>query len=237
MRLATAALILAIATNLGCEGLPITPGAGSAGADTGQLSVPQLADGVRATLRLSTERASENLGRSGGYADNPLYRITLPDELQSLRNTLQRVGLGGQLQTVEDLMNRGAEQAAVEARGLFLTAISAMTVDDALGIIRGGNTAATDYFRASTSEQLTARYREVMEAQLSQLDFYSTYQGLVSAYNKLPLANKPSLDLEGYAVAQGLTALFNQIGLEEQRIRANPLQEGGALLAKVLSAR
>lgn len=203
----------------------------------GQLSALQLADGVRATLKLSTERASENLGRSGGYADNPLYRITLPDELQNLRSTLQRVGLGNQLQSVEDLMNRGAELAAVEARGMFLTAISAMTVDDALGIIRGGNTAATDYFRAATSEQLTARYREVMEAQLSQLNFYGTYRSLLNTYNALPLANKPSLDLEGYAVAQGLTALFDQIGLEEQRIRANPMQEGGALLAKILNAR
>ena len=112
MRLATAALVMAIAATLGCEGLPLTPGTNPTGSDAAMLSAPQLADGVRATLKLATERASDNLGRAGGYADNPLYRITLPDELQSLRSTLQRVGMGGQLQAVEDLMNRGAELAA-----------------------------------------------------------------------------------------------------------------------------
>ena len=106
-----------------------------------------------------------------------------------------------------------------------------------MGIIRGGDTAATDYFQAQTAATLTERYRPIIEQQLQTLGFYDQYKSLLGAYKLLPMANKPDLDLEQYAVNQGVSALFQQIGLEEQRIRANPLQEGTAFLAKVLAAR
>jgi hypothetical protein len=161
--------------------------------------------------------------------------LALPENIQPVANTLKQLGLSGPLNQVENLMNRGAELAAEEAKGIFLEAVNGMAVQDALGIIRGGNTAATDFFRSTTEAQLSARYKSIMQNQLQKLGFYKQYQQILTTYKALPMANKPDLDLEQYAVNQGLEALYGQIAIEEQKIRANPLQQGTALIAAIFA--
>lgn len=197
----------------------------------------QLNNAVKEALQLSVTRATEQLGVSGGYADNDRWRLELPASIEPLADTLKRVGLGGPLQQVEDLMNRGAELAAAEAKLVFLEAVKNMAVQDAIGIVRGNNTAATDYFRAATQEQLNARYRAIMQNQLQQVGFYKQYQQVLSTYKALPIANKPDLDLEQHAVNQGLQALYSQIAEEEQKIRANPVERGSALIAAIFGKK
>ncbi len=212
----------------------------NSGGEVGQHSAHspvQLQRGVKEALQLSATRASDLLGQAGGYSNSSDYRITLPEAVQSVTDPLRRMGLGGQIDQVESLMNRGAELAANEAKTVFLQAVRDMSISDAMGIVRGADTAATDYFKAQTESQLRERYRPIMQAQLEQLGFYNQYQQLLNAYKLVPMNDKPNLDLEERAVTQGVNALFQQIGEEESKIRANPMEQGSALLAAILSNR
>lgn len=193
----------------------------------------QLVRGIKEALELGSARASDQLGQPGGYANNPAYRITLPDNLQAIAGTLRQFGLGGQIDTLEALMNQGAEKAAVQAKSLFIDAARNMTVTDALTIVRGDQTAATEYFRGQTETNLRGRFEPIIQQNLRQLGFYDQYKGLLSLYQKLPIANKPNLNLEDYAVNQGLNALFRQVAEEEKQIRADPIGRGSQLIGSV----
>jgi hypothetical protein len=196
-----------------------------------------LVRGLKDALELSSGRAATSLAAAGGYSGNPLYRITLPANLQPVTSKLRQFGLGGQLDKVEALMNQGAEKAAVEAKDVFITAVRNMSVTDALGIVRGGNTAATDYFRAQTEANLRQRYLPIIQSNLKQIGFYNQYQSLLSTYNQLPLANKPNLDLEQHVLDQSLNALFKEVAVQEQLIRKDPLGQGSALIGRVFGAK
>jgi hypothetical protein len=167
--------------------------------------------------------------------NNSLYHIDLPSSLQPMAKTLRQFGLGGQLDKVEALMNQGAEKAAVEAQEVFVTAVRNMSVTDALGIIRGSNTAATDYFRQQTETTLRQRYLPIIQANLKQVGFYNQYQQLLGTYKQLPIANKPDLDLEQHVLTQSLDALFKEVGTQEKLIRKDPVGQGSAIISAVFA--
>lgn len=193
----------------------------------------ELVDAIRDALKLSAVRASDTLAQNGAYQDNPAYNIGLPDAVRDITATLQQFGLGGPLEQVETAMNRAAELAAGEAKSALLSSISKLQVKDAMGIVRGGDTAAADYFESSTRQELTGRYRTIVEEQLEKVSFYPTYRSLLGVYDRLPISDKPQLDLEGLTVQRGLDALYQQIAEEERKIRANPIEQGSLLISSV----
>lgn len=197
----------------------------------------QLVRGIKETLELGSSRAATSLSATGGYANNPLYRIQLPANLQPITKNLRQLGLGGQLDKVEALMNQGAEKAAVEAKTVFIDAVRNMTVTDALGIIRGSDTAATSYFRQQTESSLRQRYLPIIQQNLKQIGFYNQYQQLLSSYKLLPLANKPNLDLEQHVLDQSLNGLFKQVAVEEKLIRKDPVGRGSQIIGTVFGQK
>lgn len=205
-----------------------------AGASTaGQSNQSALTRAIKESLELGSTRAADLLSQTGGYQNSAVYRIKLPSTVQPLAAKLRQFGLGGQVDRIETLMNQGAERAAVEAKAVFINAVRGMTVTDAMTIIRGSNTAATDYFRQHTETELRARYLPIIQNNLQQIGFYNQYQQLLSAYKQLPLANKPDLDLEQHVLTQSLNALFAQVGEEEKAIRKDPLGRGSSAIAAV----
>ena len=225
-------LVLLVSTCAACADLSQVLNTGAQVSQAAGYNPAQLSKGIKDALALSVTRASEQLSESGGYSERR-YRIQLPDEVQQIEAVLAQFGLDSQINQVETLMNRGAEIAAAEAKTVFLQALADMSVDDAIGIVRGGDTAATEYFREQTQSSLRQRYETIMENQLEQLGFYRQYQQLLSAYTLLPIANKPDLDLEQAAINQGIAALFDQIAQEEVKIRENPVEQGSLLIASV----
>jgi hypothetical protein len=193
----------------------------------------QMVRAIKDTLELGSTRASDLLARAGGYSQHPTYRITLPENVQPVTSRLRQFGLGGQLDRIEMLMNQGAEQAAVEAKAVFITAVRNMTVTDALGIVRGHDTAATEYFLEHTELALRQRYQPIIEQNLQQIGFYQQYQTFLSAYQQLPISNKPDLDLEQHVLNQSLNALFSQVAKEEKLIREDPVGRGSSLIGSV----
>ncbi len=196
-----------------------------------------LTRGIKESLELGSTRAADLLSKTGAYRNSPVYRIQLPQQVQPLASRLRQFGLGGQLDRIELLMNQAAEQAAVEAKGVFVTAVRAMTITDALGIIRGSDTAATNYFKQHTETVLRQRYLPIVQKNLQQIGFYQQYQQMLSTYKQLPIANKPDLDLEQHVLTQSLNALFTQVGEEEKAIRNDPIGRGSSAIAAVFGRK
>lgn len=197
----------------------------------------QLVRGIKEALELGSNRAATSLSATGGYANNPLYRIELPANLQPIASKLRQLGLGGQMDKVESLMNQGAEKAAIEAKAVFVDAVRNMSVTDALGIVRGNSTAATDYFRSQTEASLRQRYLPIIKENLQEIGFYNQYQQMLSTYQMLPIANKPDLDLEQHVLNQALNGLFKQVAVEEQLIRKDPVGRGSQIIGAVFGPK
>ena len=214
--------------------------AGMAGLDLGGASAPlderTVIAGLKEALSVGTEHTVARTSRIDGYLGDALLRIALPDQLQQLSGTLRSLGLGGKLDQLEVAMNRAAEQAAGEATALFVEAIRGMTLQDAWGILRGHDTAATDFFHERTSAALTSRYRPIVQSSLRQVGGYTEFEDLTRRIEALPLIDPPDLDLVGYVTDRALGGLFTVLGQEEQRIRADPLARTTALLQRVFGA-
>ena len=218
--------VLALA---GCESNPAMEqwfGVGTSVArDMGYADQAELVTGVKETLEVSSERAAAALSAEGGYA-RAGYPITLPAEAQNLARTLRKVGLERYVERVEQAMREGAETAAAESVPVFRDTIKNMSVTDALGIIRGGEHAATRYFRSQTESQLRQRYQPIIRASLEKTGFYDQYQALLDTYKAIPMTEKPNLDLEQAVLEQSLNGLFGRMAEEEARIRQDPVSAG-----------
>jgi len=134
-------------------------------------------------------------------------------------------------------MNRAAERAAGEARDIFWNAITSMTVADAFGILRGGNTAATDYFHDRTAAALRMRFKPIIEQKIGEVGIANIYNQIAVAYNGLPSTGTQRLvDLDEYVTDRALAGLFAVLATEEQRIREDPLARTTELLRKVFGS-
>jgi hypothetical protein len=190
----------------------------------------KLAAGIKEALITGTDRASTQLSQTGAF------NLKLPAAAQQVADTLRQFGFGSYVDKVETAMNRGAEQAVAEAAPVFKQAITSMSVNDALGIIRGGDTAATAYFRGETESSLRQRYQPIVEDNLKKTGFYDQYKSLLAVYDKLPLTNKPSMNLESYVIDNSMDELYTRIGEQESLIRQNPMQQGSALIGAVFGS-
>jgi hypothetical protein len=191
------------------------------------------AAGVREALSVATERAVALASKPGGFLDNAQIHIKLPKTLRKIGNALRAVGMGQQVDELEVGMNRAAERASAEAKPVFVDAIKGMTLQDAVGIVRGGDTAATDYFRKATEEKLRTRFKPIVSASLAKVGARQQYDAVLARYRALPLAEPTSLDLDDYTTRKALDGLFSLLAAEEKKIRHDPAKQTTALLRKV----
>ncbi|MFN3834384.1 MAG: DUF4197 domain-containing protein [Glycocaulis sp.] len=211
----------------------ITP-AGFAQADSGAA--------IRQLLTTATEAATTRLGRRDGFFGDPVVRIPLPGTMRSAQQRLQPLGLAGPLDDVEMRMNRAAEQAMPPARRLVVDAIRSLTIQDAASIIRGPDTAATQYLRGRTEAPLTRLLRPPMEETLTASGAYSALDsasGLVTQRSGLGGlfgrgGGNPAANLRGqltdFAVERALGGIFHYVGEEERSIRRDPVRRASGLL-------
>jgi hypothetical protein len=229
---------VALATVLACESADLS-GLGKLlrQSSDGELTVETVTAGLKEALRVGTENAVEELSAEGGYLRNPDLRIGLPEKLQEVADTLRRIGLGGQVDALEQKMNAAAEEAAGQALPIFWDSIKAMTIEDAMGILRGGPTAATDYFRQTTYQPLKAEYEPVVEKRMEQLGLVRLYNDLLTRYEALPLVPQVDVKLEDYVTDRALDGLYATVAEEEQRIRENPAARTTELLRTVFGSQ
>ena len=200
-----------------------------------QLSDATTASGLRQALELATQRAVASTSKTGGFLDDPSIHIKLPGKLDGLATGMRAVGMGAQVDELEVAMNHAAEKAAAEATPVFVDAIKGMSFDDAAGILRGNDTAATSYFKKKTTAPLTAKFRPIVDTAMKQVGVMKQYDSLVSQYSSTPFASVPKLDLGGYVTDKALAGLFKVVGDEEKRIRKDPTARATDLLKQVFA--
>ena len=114
--------------------------------------------GLKEALSQGASKAVGQLGASGGFLDNAKLKIPLPDSIRKVESGLRLAGMGKQADELVVSMNRAAEMAVKESTPILQDSVKKMSVEDAKGILTGGNDSATQYFRRSTSDQLTQRF-------------------------------------------------------------------------------
>jgi len=211
--------------------------AGQVLADSGGgLSTGDIAAGLRQALSVGSQNVVGQLGRADGFNADPVAHIPLPNGLVKVRNVMRKVGLSGQLDNLETRLNRAAEQATPKAKALFLSAISRMTIDDAVGILRGPDDAATQFFRGTMGAELASAMRPIIDDSLSQVGAVRSFNSLLASYRKIPLAPPIEADLTEHVLDKGVDGIFHYIAVEEKAIRDDPLKRTTDLLRRVFGA-
>lgn len=201
----------------------------------GGLTDVKIGSGLKEALKIGTENAVNLTGRADGYFRNRAIKILMPEKLQTLEKGLRLVGYGPQVDEFVLSMNRAAERAAPAAQRIFWDAIGKMTFDDARKILDGGDTAATDYFKAKTSDELAAAFRPVVDQTMNEVGVTRQYKGLVGRYEAIPLVKSVTFDVDEYVVTKALDGLFHVLGEEERKIRADPAARVTDLLQEVFA--
>jgi rhamnose utilization protein RhaD (predicted bifunctional aldolase and dehydrogenase) len=214
-----------------CPAVAVTFALAAASASATDLN----AAGVREALSVASDRAVALAAKPGGFLDNALIHIKLPKTVRKIGSALRAVGMGKQVDELEVGLNRAAERASAEAKPVFVDAIKRMTLQDAVGIVRGGDTAATDYFRGATEETLRERFRPIVASSLAKVGARRQYDSLVAEYRALPFAEPTDLDLDDYTTKKTLDGLFALLAQEETKIRKDPAKQTTALLRKLFA--
>jgi hypothetical protein len=206
----------------------------TAGVDA--LSNADVQAGLKEALTRGAEAAVTQLGVKDGFYGNPSLKIPLPQNLQKAEQAMRLLGKGQQADDLVLAMNRAAEAAVPQARTLLVDAVKAMSLEDAKGILTGGPTSATDFFRNKTEATLTQRFTPIVKATTDKVGLaqqYNRYAGMAAQFN---LVDKSQASVEQYVTQQSLDRLYRLIGDKEQAIRANPMQAGSDLLKQVFGA-
>lgn len=218
----------------------IVKGAGTLPKPSGTTGTSNLATdtaGIKEALAVGTERAVRSLGRENGYFGNAAVKILMPSSLQKVAEVAKMAGYQKQVDEFILSMNRAAEAAAPLAAKYFGDAIRAMTLEDVRGILAGGNTAATDFFRRKTSDKLYAAFRPVVSQKVSEVGATRAYKDMMGRYQSVPLMGGQSLDLDDYVTKKSLDGLFFVVGQEEKKIRTNPAARTTDLLKQVFGGK
>jgi len=189
--------------------------------------------GLKQALEVGTRNAVDRTSGENGFLDNPLIRIKLPGALDKMATGLRAVGFGAQIDELAVAMNRAAERAAGEATDVFWQGIRQMTFSDAVGILNGGDTAATEYFERTTRDTLRTRFDPIVSDKMNEVGVVKTYDQLVGKYEAIPFTSKPSFDLREYVTDKSLDGLFAILGEEERKIRTDPAARVTPLLREV----
>ncbi len=189
-------------------------------------------------LIVAAQRAVQKASQLDGYFGNATIRIPLPRSVRTVGDSLRRIGMGGMVDDFELAMNRGAERAAAEATPILVDAVKGTSFDDAIAILRGGETAATDTLRAKTEARLSEVFRPIIAAKLDEVGATRSYDRLMEQSGGLMdlLGGGAKEDLPSYVTGKALDGLFVLVAEEEKRIRDNPVARSTELLKRVFGS-
>ncbi len=192
--------------------------------------------GLKAALEKGAGSAVSLLGRTDGFFGNGAVKIPLPDSLARVEGLMRGVGMGRYADELILTMNRAAEAAVPEARKLLVDAVKKMSVQDAKGILTGGDTSATEYFRRTTSEPLRGRFLPIVQNATQKVKLAEKYNEYAGKGARFGLLSKEDASLDGYVTQKALDGLFYMIAQEEKRIRADPVGAGSSIIQRVFGA-
>src|SRR5215210_1340282 len=226
--------IMAFSTLSGCdtarqvlEGVNSTYGTGGAG-----LSTTEIISGLKQALTIGTQNSTSQLSALDGFFKNAAIKILLPEDAKKVESTLRSLGMGSMVDKAILSMNRAAEEATKGAGTIFINSVKKMTITDAVNILKGGHFAATNYFKEKTTAELTRMFKPIINKALSNVNATKYWSDVTTVYNNFS-RNKVSTELNAYVTQKAMDGIFLQVGLEEQKIRKNPVARTTELLKKV----
>lgn len=204
---------------------------------SGKLSTDDIGAGLKEALSIGVQKGTAQLSAVNGFFGDAAVKILMPPEAVKAEKTLRNMGLDKQVDEAILSMNRAAEDAAKSAAPIFVNAIKQMSIQDAAGILKGGDSAATKYLRGKTTVSLTAAFSPVVKESLGKVDATKYWNSVFSTYNRVPFVKKVNTDLIAYVTDRALSGIFYQVALEEAKIRNNPLAQTTDLLKKVFGGK
>ncbi len=201
------------------------------------LTTAEVGAGLKEALINGISKGSDLVSQMDGYFKNPEIKIPFPPDVKKVEDRLRQLGLGGEVDKFVMTLNRGAEDAAKEAKPIFIAAIKQMTIDDAWAILKGEPDAATQYLKRTTSTLLKEKFKPVIQASLGKVNATKYYSDIINRYNSIPLVQKVNPDLNDYATDLAIQGLFTMIAKEEKNIRQDPLARTSELLKRVFGAK
>jgi Protein of unknown function (DUF4197) len=192
--------------------------------------------GLRVALERGSTAAVRALGRTDGFLGNPRVKIPLPESLERAERLARRLGFSNEVDELVVAMNRAAEAAVPEARELLLDSVKKMTVQDAKGILTGGDTAGTAYFKRVANARLHGRFLPIVKSATEKVGVAQRYHDFAQPAAAFGLIKSEHADLDEYVTQKALDGLYFMLGEEEKKIRADPIGTGSAILRKVFGA-
>ena len=201
-----------------------------------QISGTESAGGLKEALTQGAGKAVELLGAKDGFLGNPKVKIGLPGNLDKAAKMMRKLGMGGTIDELETAMNRAAEAAVPEAKKLLVDSIKSMSVDDAKGILTGGDNAATEYFKRSTSEPLKEKFKPIVQQAMAKVKVADAFDNFAGKAATFGVIKKEDAQLDNYVTGKALDGLYLMIAEEERKIRKDPLGTGSDILKKVFGS-
>ena len=203
---------------------------------TGQdISTDVVANGLKEALSKGTNKGTELLSQKDGYFKS-IYKIMLPEDAKKVCDKLRPVpGFASIEEDVIEKLNRAAEDAAIKAKPIFLSAIKSMSITDAWNILKGKDNAATQYLQSTTTDPLYAEFKPIITESMEKVGAIQVWSSAVSKYNQIPFVKKANPDMTDYVTRKALEGLFKKIEEEEKDIRHNLSSRTSDLLKKVFS--
>jgi Protein of unknown function (DUF4197) len=217
-----------------CDVISQLPGSGTGNGVTES----EAGAGIKEALSQGLAKSVLQLNKEDGFFKDALYKILMPPDAKKIENTLRNVGMGNMVDKAILQINRAAEDAAAQATPIFANAIKNMTLADAIGLIKNGDTSATHFFRVKTTDQLVTAFLPVIKSSLDKLNATKYYTDIVNTYNNFPTTfKKLNPDLPGHVTNKAVEALFDLVAKEEKNIRQNIAARTTDLLKKVFGAK
>lgn len=203
----------------------------------GGITEGEAGQGIKEALSQGLAGAVLKLNKEDGFFKDAIYKILLPPDAKKVENTLRTLGFNSMVDKAILQINRGAEDAAGYAKPIFADAIRSMTLQDAIGLVKNGDTSATHFFREKTTDKLIAAFLPVIKASLDKVDATKYYGDMVNKYNSIPLVKKINPDLAGFVTDKATAALFDLVAIEEKNIRTNIAARTTDILKKVFGQK
>jgi hypothetical protein len=202
-----------------------------------RLSNDKIVAGLKEALTVSTRNAVASTGRPDGFLKNEAIKILVPQKLHNVAQGMRMIGMGGQVDALEVGMNRAAEQAAPAAKQIFINAVKQMTFTDARQILSSNDTAATEYFKQQSSDQLREAFAPIVHQAMENVGVIKQYNRIMNNPMAVRVAKTENFNLDDYVVGKTTDGLFYVMAQEEKKIHKDPMAQTTALLREVFGRK